>query len=241
MGRKETAVALLLAVWLLAGNPAGSVPARAQAPTPSTVSASPALAHTVVVIGQGTIEAAPDQALVTVGAQVTRASAQEAQAQASTVMNRIVQQIMALGIPRERLQTVEISLFPQRQPNSNQISGYSAVQRILATVDDLNLVGRVLDAAAGAGANLMDGVSFTLRDPTAARARALAAAVQEARATASTLAGAAGISGLRLVHLEEVGAGPAPRVVRQAKAEASTPVLGGTLSINEQVRAVFAF
>ncbi len=240
MGKKETAVAVLLAVWLLAGNPAGSAPASAQPPAPPTISAPPALAHTVVVIGQGTTEAAPDQALITVGAQATRAGAQEAQSQASTVMNRVVQQIVALGIPRERLQTVEISLLPQHQPNSDHISGYSAVQRIRATVDDLNLVGRVLDAAVSAGANLLDGVSFALRDPAASRARALAAAVQDARATASALAAAAGVSNLRLVHLEQVGSGQPLRAVFQATPQA-TPVLGGTLSINEQVRAVFAF
>ena len=100
MGRKETAAAVLLAVWLLAGNPTGSAPASAQAPLPGTISTSPALAHTVVVMGQGTTEAAPDQALITVGSQVTRASAQDAQAQASAVMNRVVQQIVALGVPR---------------------------------------------------------------------------------------------------------------------------------------------
>ena len=240
MGRKETAVAVLLAVWLLAGNPTGTTPAGAQAPLPGTISTSPALAHTVVVMGQGTTEAAPDQALITVGAQVTRATAQDAQAQASAVMNRVVQQIVALGVPRERLQTVEISLSPQHQPNSDQISGYSAVQRVRALVDDLNLVGRVLDAAVSAGANLLDGVSFALRDPAPIRARALAAAVQDARATANALAGAAGVSNLRLVRLEEVGPGQPLRAAFQAAPQA-VPVLGGTLSINEQVRAVFAF
>jgi uncharacterized protein YggE len=191
-------------------------------------------------MGQGTTEAAPDQALITVGSQVTRASAQDAQAQASAVMNRVVQQIVALGVPRERLQTVEISLSAQHQPNSDQISGYSAVQRVRATVDDLNLVGRVLDAAVSAGANLLDGVSFALRDPAPIRARALAAAVQDARATANALAGAAGVSNLRLVRLEEVGPGQPLRAIFQAAPQA-IPVLGGTLSINEQVRAVFVF
>jgi uncharacterized protein YggE len=240
MGRKETAAAVLLAVWLLAGNPTASSPVSAQAPTPSTIATPPAPAHIVVVIGQGTIEAVPDQALTTVGVQVTRASAQEAQAVASAAMNRVVQQIIALGISRERLQTVEISLLPQYQPNSDHISGYSAVQRIRATVDDLNLVGRVLDAAVSAGANLLDGVSFGLRDPAATRARALAAAVQDARGTANALAGAAGIPNLRLVRLEEVSSVQPLRAVRQVTPQ-TTPVLGGTLSINAQVRAVFAF
>jgi len=241
MGMKEIAAALLLAVLLLAGNPSGQVPATAQAPMPAP--ASPIRGQTVVVVGRGTAEASPDRAVITVGAEITRPSAQEAQMLASTVMNRVVQQLLALGIAREGMQTVEINLIPQRQQNPDRISGYSAVQRLRAVVDDLNLVGRVIDAAVSAGANLLDGVSFTLRDPARMRMRALAAAVQEARATANALASAAGISSLRLVRLEEMGAVQVPRgvTVFQAVPQASTPVLAGTLSVNEQVRAVFAF
>lgn len=188
------------------------------------------------------MEAAPDRAIVTVGAQITRPTAQEAQERTSATMTQVLRQVTALGIPRERIHTVEINLFPQRRPPAGEISGYQAVQRAVVTVDDLALVGRVLDAAVTAGANLLDGVPFTLRDPAAARTRAFAAAVQDARATANALAAAAGVTVQRVVRIEEMGATiPVRGAALQTTPEASTPVLPGTLSVSAQVRVVFVF
>lgn len=235
-----------IAALIFAGNPAGApaAPGPAPFPTPQGATAFPYFAgQAIVVSGRGVVEAAPDRALVNIGVQTTRPTAQEAQERASTTMAQVLRQVTALGIPRERIQTVEINLYPQRRPPSGEISGYQAVQRAVVTVDDLALVGRVLDAAVTAGANLLDGVSFTLRDPASYRTRAFAAAVQDARAAANALASAAGVSISRVVRIEEMGA--AVPIVRgpalQAAPEMSTPVLPGTLSVSVQVRAVFAF
>lgn len=229
------------ALLLLAGNPAGAAPASAPFPPPG-VPLPLGANQTIVVSGRGVVEATPDRALVTVGAQVTRPAAQEAQERASATMNQVLRQITALGIPRERIQTVAINLYPQRRP-SGEVSGYQAVQRAVVTVDDLGLVGRVVDAAVTAGANLLDGVSFTLRDPAAHRTRAFTAAVQDARTTANAIAAAAGVTISRVVRIEETGA--ALPIVRgpalQAAPDASTPVLPGTLSVSVQIQAVFAF
>ena len=116
------------------------------------------------------------------------------------------------------------------------------MQRVTVAVDDLALVGRVLDAAVTAGANLLDGVTFTLRDPAASRVRAFAAAVQDARAAANALAAAAGLPTPRIVRIEEMGAtAPARMDAMGAAPMISTPVLPGTLSISAQVRVVFVF
>jgi uncharacterized protein len=242
MTRTPALAAASVALLLLAGNPAGAAPASAPFPPPG-VSVPLGAGKTIVVSGRGVVEAAPDRALVTVGAQVTRPTAQEAQERASATMNQVLKQVTALGIPRERIQTVGINLYPQRRPPSGDVSGYQAVQRVVVTIDDLGLVGRVVDAAVTAGANLLDGVSFTVRDPTAYRTRAFAAAVQDARATANALAVAAGVTVSRVVRIEETGA-PVP-IMRgpalQAAPDVSTPVLPGTLSVSVQIQAVFAF
>ncbi len=244
MNKTRTILAACIAALMLEGGPAGAAPASAP---PSFVPApgvpEPRLpAQSIIVTGRGTVEATPDRAIVTVGAQVTRPTAQEAQERTSATMTQVLRQVTALGIPRERIQTVEINLYPQRRPQSGEISGYQAVQRAAITVDDLALVGRVFDAAVTAGANLLDGVSFTLRDPSAARTHAFAAAVQDARATANALAAAAGVTVLRVVRIEEMGASiPVRGRALQAAPEAATPVLPGTLSVSVQVRAVFAF
>ena len=234
------AAATAAAALMLAGNPAGAAPVVTPVPAPGFPFP---VGQTIVVIGRGVVEAAPDRALVTIGAQAIRPNAQDAQAQVSSTMTQVLQRVMALGIPRERIQTVEINLFPQRRPQSGEITGYQAVQRVRVTVDDLALVGRVLDAAVTGGANLLDGVSFTLRDAGSYRARAFAAAAQDARATANALAGAAGVTIARVVRIEEVGSAvPVTRgFAAPAAPEATTPVLPGTLSVSAQVRVVFGF
>ncbi len=248
MIRTSILAAVTAAALTLGGNPAGAAPAGAPAPLPSPGVPAPGFPYpfygqTIVVVGRGVVEAAPDRALVTVGAQAMRPTAQEAQERVSGTMTQVLQRVMALGIPRERIQTIEINLFPQRRPPSGDIAGYQAVQRARVTVDDLALVGRVLDAAVTGGANLLDGVSFTLRDSASHRARAFAAAAQDARATANALAAAAGLTIARVVHVEEIGSGvPVGRgMTVQGAPEASTPVLPGTLSVNAQVRVVFGF
>ena len=237
-------VTAFVAALTLVGNPAGAAPAPSPLPVaaPGAPASVPA-GQAIVVNGRGIVEATPDRALVNIGAQITRPTAQEAQERLSTTMNQVLSKIIALGIPRERIQTIEINLYPQRRPQSGEITGYQAVQRAVVTVDDLALVGRVLDAAVAAGANLLDGVSFTLRDSAAYRTRAYAAAVQDARATAAALASAAGVTISRVVRIEEVGTTiPIARgATMQATPDATTPVLPGTLTVSAQVRAVFAF
>jgi uncharacterized protein YggE len=241
---RTVAAAAIVALLILIGTPAGAAPASAPYPTPVPDHSGVIFpVQSIVVSGRGAAEATPDRALVTIGTEVTRPTAQEAQGRTSATMTEVLKQVAALGIPRERIQTIGISLYPQRRPPSGDLSGYQAVQRAVVTVDDLALVGRVVDAAVAAGANLLDGVSFTLKDPAAARTRAFAVAVQDARSAANALAAAAGVTVTRVIRIEETGA--AVPIVRgpmmQAAPEMSTPVLPGTLTVSVQIRAVFAF
>jgi uncharacterized protein len=244
MMKAPALVTAFVAVLTLVGNPAGAAPAPSPLPGPTPgASASSFAGQAIVVNGRGVVEATPDRAFVNIGAQITRPTAQEAQERVSATMNQVLSKVTALGIPRDRIQTVEINLYPQSRPQSGEITGYQAVQRAVVTVDDLALVGRVLDAAVAAGANLLNGVSFTLRDSAAYRTRAFAAAVQDARNTATALATAAGVTISRVVRIEEMGATiPIARgATMQATPDATTPVLPGTLTVSAQVRAVFAF
>jgi uncharacterized protein len=242
MMKAPAPVAAFLVALVLVGSPAGAAPIFPPVPAPG--GAAPTFpGQAIVVTGRGVAEAVPDRGVVTLGAQITRPTAQEAQERVSATMNQVLSKVTALGIPREHIQTVEINLFPQRRPSSGDITGYQAVQRVAVTVDDLALVGRIFDAAVTAGANLLDGVSFTLRDPAVYRTRAFTAAVQDARATAMALAAAAGVTISRVVRIEELGA-TVPSVrgpMLQAAPDTTTPVLPGTLTVTVQVRAVFAF
>ena len=199
--------------------------------------------HVIVVTGRGSVEATPDEATVALGVQSIRPTAREAQDQSSAVMDQTVRQIMALGIPREKIHTTTIALSPQRKPgaDSEEITGYAATNRITVTVDELRLVGRVIDTSVAAGANTLDGLTFGVRDQSAYRAQAFKIAVQDAQATASAIASAAGVSLFHLTRIEEVGAVVVPRALGVQAAAVSTPVMPGTVPVEVQVRAVYEF
>ena len=130
-------------------------------------------------------------------------------------MTEIIRQIAAVGIPADQMRTTGVELNPQRRPGpgNGQITGYTATNRIVVTVNDLRLTGRVIDAGVGAGANEVAGISFGLRDAKTDQTRALRLAVQNAKDTATILAQAAGVGPLRLVRLEVLGeTAPTPRI-----------------------------
>ncbi len=213
-------------------------------PSPGTGLREPA-GNVIVVTGQGSVDAVADVAIVGLGFQVTRPTAQEAQDQSSATMDRVIRQITALGIPREKIRTTIVSLFPVRRsaPPSAEITGYTAINNVMVTVDDLRLTGRAIDTAVAAGANTVNSLTFGLRDPSSYRIRALRTAVERARTTAAAIASAAGVSNLRVVRIEEIGPVPIPRVGLAAPAiqGAETPVMPGTLTVTVLVRAVYAF
>jgi len=220
-----------------------TLPAASFAQTPSAPGAADRAARTIIVTGQGSVDATPDQARITMGVEAVRPTAQAAQNAANTVMDQIVRQVTALGIPKEQIRTSSLDLTPQRKPGSdnNPITGYVATNRVTVVVDDLRLTGRVVDAAVGAGANEVDSLSFGLKDPSAYRARALRLAVQDAQATAAALASAAAVGPIHLVQVEELGSSAAPRLMVAAPAQAMTTVLPGIVTVTASVRAVYAF
>ena len=232
-------------VLLLALGAGAAYSQTAQAPSPMP-SGSPVIRErTIVVTGDGSVDATPDRASVALSVIVQRPTAHEAQQQNAATMGQVVRAIVAAGIPPTAIKTTTVSLYPQRRPDSGgtgPIIGYQSVNRVLVTVDDIGRVGQVIDAGVGAGANGVDSVEWGLRDATAYRTQALRIAVQNAQATANAIASAAGVSGLRLLRIEQAGAVVGPRLaVGVMQAAPATPVLPGTMPVNAEVRAVFAF
>jgi hypothetical protein len=141
---------------------------------------------------------------------------------------------------------VSYSLSPNYQYHPNgvepTITGYTAVNVVEVSLDDLGRMGDVIDAATRAGANRVQGIQFTLRDQDAVRAEALRQAAQRAHAEAEVLAGALNLKILRVLTVEETSPQIVPvrmfkavRAMAGAAAEAPTPVESGTLDVSAQV------
>jgi uncharacterized protein YggE len=116
-----------------------------------------------------------------------------------------------------------------------QIVGYTASNTAEVSVNDLTLIGRVIDTAVQAGANTVGGPRFTLQNPEPAIQQALTAAGKQARGRADAIA--AGLNGRTgIVLTAEEGFSYTPIAAdRSTTAAVPTPIQPGTLEISATV------
>jgi len=231
-GNMRCLVAVILACAVAAA------PARAQQTPLSPVSS-------IRVTGDARVTAKPDRVQIDIGVTTRAAQSQDAASQNARQVDAVLAAVRKATGPAAVLKTISYSLNPtyQYHPNGEEptITGYSAVNVVQVTLDDLGKIGTVIDSATLAGANHLQGIQFTLRDQDAVRAEALRQAATRARAEAEVLAAALGLKVVRVLSAEE----NSPRVVpvraymgapRAAMATATaTPVEAGTLDVTADV------
>jgi hypothetical protein len=161
--------------------------------------------HFVRASGEAIIHAKPDRAEITIGVSNRATSAQAAaskNAEESSQVQAAIKQALGSG---GEVKTSGYSLSPQYDYSNGhapRLTGYEANNTVTVTVDQLSLLGKVIDAATGTGATNINGVSFTLKDDSAVRQRALAEAATRARANAEALARALDVHVLGLLTAE---------------------------------------
>jgi uncharacterized protein YggE len=240
--------AAALAVLLAAAGAAALLASPLFQTAPAVVGAQPAPAGgppSITVTSEGSANAQPDQATVTVGVQAIKPTAAEALAEANRQTEAMLAKLDELGIPRQNVQTAGISLYPvQRTPEQPggeaQIGGYRASNQVTVRLTDLARVGPVLDGVVAAGANQISGVRFGLQDDSALRGRAMQQAVQKARPQADAIAAGLGLKAGDILEVREeptVGAPPAPQA---AEGRGGVPVEPGQLTARVRVQVTFA-
>jgi len=202
----------------------------------------------LVVTGEGKTTAKPDQATITSGVATQAATAAQAVAENSTAMTRVFATLKAFGIPDNKIQTSNFSVYPQYsnpKPGSNEpsrIVGYQVSNEVTVTIDDLNKVGPALDALVKNGSNRLDGVSFGFANSAPLAARALQSAIANAITKAKAMAQAAGI-GLGPIQSVSEGATSIPQpmpIMRAMYAAApAPPIAGGEESITASVAITY--
>ncbi|MBI4258929.1 MAG: SIMPL domain-containing protein [Actinobacteria bacterium] len=176
--------------------------------------------RTVSVSGIGRVTRAPDEALVSLGVRTEAADPAEAMNQNARRMNAVLSALTDAGVDREDIATTNVSLYPNWENESGTPSGYVAENQIEVTVTDLERIGKVLDVAVEAGANIAGGISFRLSDDNVGREEALRGAVADARDKAEILAAATGATLGRVVTIQEAGGGTPPPVYYEDRAYA---------------------
>ena len=168
-----------------------------------------ALADTeITVSGEGNILVSADTAVVNIGVNIRDRNALKAQQRANEVIAAVRKVLTDNGIAAEDINTGYVELFTiydyDYSSGSDAVSMYTANSMLAIQLKDMTQVGKVIDLAFGAGANSLNGVSFSASDTDAARKEALKAAVEQARVKAEVLAEAAG---LKITGIEAINEG----------------------------------
>jgi uncharacterized protein YggE len=218
---------------------------------PSPVRAAPTadddLRSTISVVGDGRVLVQPDVAQASFGVEATGQTLSQAQADAATRMQAVVDALVAQGVSRDDIRTSRLSANPvYDQKNNTVIQGYHVANSVQVKLRQLDQVGAIVDAVTAAGANRVDGLSFAVEDQETPKGQARALAMQNARAKADQLASLAGLRVVSVKSVQESDASATPvRAQPQAAYAAApgaapvTPVDPGSQEVRTQVSVTY--
>jgi uncharacterized protein len=203
------------------------------------------MVSSITVTGNARVSARPDRVQIDIGVSSQAEHSEQAAADDARQVDAVLAALRPAAGSGAELKTISYSLSPNYQYHPGgqppTLTGYTALNVLRVTLDDIGRMGKVIDAATRAGANHVQGIQFTLRDQDAVRAQALREAALRARAEADVLASALGLKILRVLTVEESSPQVTPirpmmMASRAAAAEVATPVEEGTLDVTADVR-----
>ncbi len=208
-------------------------------------------ARTVSVSGSATATAEPDSALVQMGVSVRAKQLGEAQSGVAEKTNALLGVTDKLGIDRDKVDTTGAHVRPEYHWNRNsgqqEFVGYIAERRITVTVEELDLLGQLIEGAVGAGVNQVSPPALQSSGRDDAYREALRLAALNARNNAEVLATTLGASLGDAINVNASSAVPfqpvpVAELARFSADAAAAPASynAGELTFNATVNVTFA-
>ena len=197
----------------------------------------------ITVNGSGSVSATPDIAVWTFSLTTRAASARDALRGNANEMRKVIAALKAAGIKAADLRTAQVSLGARSNSDGTAVIGYDASNSVTARVRQAASTGDIVDAAVEAGADGVNGPQFQVANENAVYRQALQAAFADAKAKATRLAQAGGLSlGKAITIVEQSASQPVFYGATMAKAAAldSTPVEAGSSEITATISVTFA-
>jgi hypothetical protein len=226
---------------------AGAIAIAALATTPALADEAK-ISRTISMTGHGEVMVVPDMADISIGVTSQAPTAREAQTANSESMNRIIAALKAAGIAEKDIQTQNYMVQPRYDySNSTQpprLMGYDVSNSVMIAARDLSKLGEVLDATVTAGSNMINGISFGVDKPEAARDQARKLAAADATRKAQLYAEAMAVKLGKIISMSESGGfvPPVPmqaRAMRMEAADGAVPIARGEQAIAVDVNIVW--
>jgi uncharacterized protein YggE len=202
--------------------------------------------RTLTMTGQGEVRAAPDSVTLSAGVTSQGQTATAALAANITRMQGVFAALKKLGVSDKDMQTRNFSVSPMMSDGANnqppRVTGYQVNNQARVRLNDVTKLGAALDALVTAGANQVNSVDFTIKDPARLLTQARGDAVADARAKAETYAKAAGVSLVSILSISEnenSGRRPLYAAMAMVRCTKGVPMAAGEESVTAQVSIVW--
>ncbi len=190
------------------------------------------------VTGQGKVLAVPDIATLRLGIDAEEASVAEAQNRAASAMDGVMAVLVRNGVAEKDIQTQHFSIRKitrwDRTKEEEVVTGYRVSNIVTAIIRNIDDAGTIIDEVAQAGGDLtrIDGIEFSVEDPTHYYEDAREKAMTDAKAKANQLAKLAGVTLGKASYISE-NSFYAPVVQRAVYAIAEDTVATTSISPGE--------
>ena len=168
------------------------------------LTASVALGETkITVSGNGETKVAADTAIITLGVSARDKDVLKAQQKVNESIAAIRQALVAKGVKEENINTDYLNIYAMYdyRDDMEEVVAYNANSSLAIRVENIEDAGMLIDEAFAAGANTLNGISFSAADTSDAEKESLKKAVADAKEKAEVLAEAAGlkITGMEII------------------------------------------
>jgi uncharacterized protein YggE len=195
--------------------------------------------------GHGEVSVTPDEATVIISVETRSATATEAAEENARRVRAVLDALEDMGLGGDDVVTSGYTVAPdwkRDREENRELIGYMARNTVRVRLDEMDQIGRVIDASLGAGANRIESVRFDVSDTEEPTREALAAAVEQAQSLGLAMAEAAGggLGSLIELRMQEVLPSRAYRTEMIAQ-QATTPIMPGEVTVTATVRARWVF
>ena len=161
----------------------------------------------ITVNGSGKAFLDADTAVISLGVNARDKDVLAAQGRVNEIIASIRAALIANGVAKEDINTdfLNVHAIYDYIDDQSVVAAYSANSNLAIKTMDMDMAGKIIDIAFEAGANTLNGVSFSASDTSQASADALEKAVRNATEKARVLAEAAGLTITGISAINESG------------------------------------
>ena len=211
------------------------------------------------VSGTGTVSVAPDVAILQVGVEVFAGKVSTARSEASKAMDSVVSVLKKEGVEEKDIQTTRFNIYPRydyeevtingKRIGTQVLTGYTVNNTVKAKIYEIDKVGEIIDKGADAGGDYarINGVDFTVDDPTPYQTEIRKMAVEDAVGKAQEYALLTNVELGPVIELNEMTSGSVHSPYEadygmrmMAAAPPTTSISAGQLEISLTVNTLFA-